>query len=189
MLCEVIMTFKEGFAAIDQVKASSQKLSETISRLERLENNLSELHKAYEKLNSQVDESKAALRTVTDVSKALSMQQSEYINLAKDLPVMVEGILAAAEAEFSTRANKLAGAIESLPTMVEAVIEKKLSDLISQHEIRISDRVRDELKDTRATLREAFENGAARHEARLSDAKRDIIAEMPRGMFGRRGQS
>jgi len=183
------MTFKEGFAAIDQVRASSQRLSEVIAQLERLENNLSELHKAYEKLDNQVEEGRATLQAVTDVSRTLVMQQGEYLNLAKDLPVMVEGILAAAEAEFSTRANQLADAIESLPNMVEAVIEKKLSALISQQEIRISDRVRDELKDTRATLREAFENGANRHEARLSEAKRDIIAEMPRGMFGRRGQN
>jgi chromosome segregation ATPase len=183
------MTFKEGFAAIDQVKASSQRLSETLARLERLENNLSELHKAYENLDNQVEQSRATLQTVTDVSKALMMQQGEYLNLARDLPVMVEGVLAAAEAEFSKRVGKLADAIESLPNMVEAVVEKKLSALISQHEVHMSDRVRDELKDTRATLREAFENGANRHEARLEEAKKNIIAEMPRGMFGRRGQT
>jgi uncharacterized coiled-coil DUF342 family protein len=189
MLCEVVMTFKEGFDAIDQVKASSQRLSETISRLERLESNLSELHEAFRKLDTQVEEGRATLQAMTDASRTLMMQQGEYLNLAKDLPVMVEGLLAAAEAEFSERANRLADAIDSLPNMVSAVVEKKFSALISQQEMRISDRVRDELKDTRTTLREAFENGAIRHATRLDEAKKEIIAEMPRGMFGRRGQN
>lgn len=48
--------------------------------------------------------------------------------------------------------------------------------------------LRDELKDTRQALRDAMEVNARTLEGKLDTASRDIVAEMPRTLFGRRGK-
>jgi len=68
------------------------------------------------------------------------------------------------------------------------VVEEKLTGILVQLEARITERMRDELKDTRTTLREAIEIGVGRTEANLEGARKEIIAEMPRSLFGRRGR-
>ncbi|MFC7739095.1 hypothetical protein ACFQX4_25705 [Roseomonas sp. GCM10028921] len=183
------MPFKEGFEAIDQIKKSGQQLGETIARLERLEDNLSLLREAHEKLDGQLGESRSTLQIMTEASRALAEQQAEYLKLARKLPDLVESTLAAAEADFSARVRKLVDTVERLPSIVEVVVEQKLSALISHQEGRLSERFRDELRDTRVTLRETLENSANRHEARLDELKKDIVAELPRGIFGRRGRN
>jgi hypothetical protein len=45
-----------------------------------------------------------------------------------------------------------------------------------------------EPEDTRAMLREAIEIGVGRTEANLEGARREIITEMPRSLFGRSGR-
>ena len=55
-------------------------------------------------------------------------------------------------------------------------------------ETRFSDRLRDELKDTRLAMRDAMEVNYRSFETKLESVTRDIISEMPRSIFGRRGK-
>ena len=65
-----------------------------------------------------------------------------------------------------------------------ALCETQLADL----ETRFSDRLRDELKDTRLAMRDAMEVNSRSQETKLETAVREIVSEMPRGLFGRRGK-
>ena len=78
--------------------------------------------------------------------------------------------------------------LNKLPELLDQTIEKKLQTKISDLETRLSDRLRDELKDTRQALRDAMEVNARTLEGKLDTASRDIVAETPRTLFGRRGK-
>jgi hypothetical protein len=75
-----------------------------------------------------------------------------------------------------------------LPAVVEGVVAQNMNSISAELEARLTDRLRDELKDTRATLRDAFENHATTQKSKIDEARREIIAEMPRTLFGRRGR-
>ncbi|QIX97761.1 hypothetical protein [Cedecea sp. FDAARGOS_727] len=152
------MSFEEGFDAIAKVKASSEKLGEVISKVEELRNLLTDVHDAQENAGSTFEQANIAIAALTEKSAEIQKQQEEIEN-----------------------------SLSRLPAIVDEVIEQRLSRIMEQMETRISERLRDELKETRTTLREAHESRAAQTESQMEKIKSDIIAEMPRGILGRRG--
>lgn len=153
------MSFKEGFDAIEKVKASGQKLSEAVGRIEALELQLHGLREAQAGVEAMLAKAKSTFSTLSESANGLA-EQSKYIEvLAQDLPAMVE-----------------------------TVVEQKLLAIVAQMEARLSERLRDELKDTRTTLREAFEINSGRNEAQFEATRKEILAEMPRTLFGRKGR-
>jgi predicted transcriptional regulator len=153
------MTFEDGFEAIASIKTSGSRLQETVSRLEVLEERLERLDKSQLRLDAVLKEARAAVGEMSSAAKELSAENAKLVRWTK-----------------------------SLPELVTQTVEKRLLAVASDLEVRLTDCIRNELRDTRATLRDAFENGAVRSEKTLLATKEDIIAEMPRGLFGRRGK-
>ncbi len=78
--------------------------------------------------------------------------------------------------------------LDGLPKLFEKAIELKLKSLLSELETRLADRLREELKDTRLTMRDAMEVNSRSQDTKLEAIAREIISEMPRSIFGRRGK-
>jgi chemotaxis regulatin CheY-phosphate phosphatase CheZ len=153
------MKIEDGFKAVDSIKNSSKKLSDSILRIEELEQKL------------------AALETLTTDLKSLLAQASEvFLKLGESAGDLEAGKI------------KIAKAIDGLPALTASVVEKNLAKLVSSLETRMIDRLNQELKETRTTLRESHENSATNLEKLLEKTSQDIIAEMPKTIFGRRGR-
>lgn len=182
------MSFKEGFEAIEDIKKSGLKLSDTLDRIEALENKLSGLLSAQTQLETIIDRIATALGGMETASKDLSENYDAFTQQASLLPNQVDQVIERAEERIKEHQAKLTILLDELPELVDQTIEKKLQTKISDLETRLSDRLRDELKDTRQALRDAMEVNARTLEVKLDTSSRDIIAEMPRTLFGRRGR-
>lgn len=182
------MSFKEGFAAITQIQSSGQKLGEIVAQVEALKETLADLRQAQDQTKVMIGRAKVVIVNIETAAGVLSQQHASFDQLAKSLPAATEAVLARAEDRIAEQHSALAAKVEDLPAAIERVIEQKLASIMSQLETRISDRLRDELKDTRMALRDAMEVNSRAHEAKLDSAIKEIIAEMPRGLLGRRGR-
>ncbi|AML52831.1 hypothetical protein [Falsihalocynthiibacter arcticus] len=164
------MTFKDGFDAVDRIKGAGEKLSETIIRLEKLEGIL-----------GKMDSERANISLlITDSSSAIS-----------ELSVAVTQLIEAQTAftiQASAQLTGLKEATERLPSQTEFIVSQKLDDISEYLEARLTERFREELKDTRASLRDSVEAGLSGYDKRIADLKSEIVAEMPKTLFGRRGR-
>lgn len=153
------MTFEDGFAAIASIQSSGGRLTDAIARLEELEERLARLDKSQVKLDALLVATKASVTDMASAAKVLAAEHEKLVKWTSDLPALVSD-----------------------------VVEKKMISIASDLESRFTNRLRDELSDTRSTLRNAYENGVTKSEKTLLETKEDLIAEMPRGLFGRRGR-
>ena len=181
------MSFQEGFEAIEKVKSSTLRLSDTVTRVEALEVRLATLRETQDGIATLATQLTDNLSILQNAAKGLSGQKVAFEEFAATLPTLVETVLADAEARIEEQQDDMARLVRELPTILETVVERKLSALMSQLETNLSARLQDELRDTRATMREAIEVSASRNEARIDAARKDIITNMPRTIFGRRG--
>ncbi len=182
------MSFKEGFEAIEDIKNSSLKLSDTLGRIEALERKLSGLLDAQTQLEGLIDRISTALGSVESSSADLSENYGTFTQQVSSLPDQVDLAIERAEERIKEYQAKMTTLLNELPELLDQTIEKKLQTKISDLETRLSDRLRDELRDTRQALRDAMEVNARTLEGKLDTASRDIVAEMPRTLFGRRGK-
>lgn len=182
------MSFKEGFEAIEDIKNSSLKLSDTLGRIEALENKLAGLLEAQTQLERIIDRIATTLGSVENSSADLSEHYGAFTQQASSLPDQVDQTIERAEGRIKEYQSKVTTLLNELPELLEQTIEKQLQAKISDLETRLSDRLRDELKDTRQALRDAMEVNARTLEGKLETASRDIVSEMPRTLFGRRGK-
>jgi prophage DNA circulation protein len=183
-----MMSFKEGFEAIDRIKISERTLGDSVQRIEALAQDLEDLRRAQAGMEAILEGAKAALMTLETAANGLLSGRAEFAKLAEHLPAMTDDVLANAEERLHTQQAAFVLLAEQMPERVEKLIEKKMNEIASQLEARLSDRLRDELKDTRAALRDAFEVKARGQEAQFDGARKEILAEMPRTLFGRRGR-
>lgn len=153
------MSFTDGFEAIDKIKKAGSQLSETVSRVEALGSNMSDMQKLQSDIGALLSQLEAATSTLQKTAQALSDERKELEDIVRGLPALAEG-----------------------------AVEKKLKEIVEGLEARFLDRLRDELSDTRSTLRDALENNARRQNVQLEETKADIISEMPRTLFGQRGR-
>lgn len=182
------MSFKAGFEAIEDIKNSSRKLSGTLGRIEALENKLAGLLEAQTQLEGLIDKIATALGSFESASADLSEHYGAFTQQARSLPNQVDQVIERAEERIKEYQSKVTTLLNELPELLDQTIEKKLQTKISDLETRLSDRLRDELKDTRQALRDAMEVNARTLEGKLEAASRDIVSEMPRTLFGRRGK-
>lgn len=183
------MSFEEGFDAITKVKASAQKLSDSVDRIAQLESDLDGLQEAHADIKLLLDNAKTTLSTLELAAKGLVDQREQVEDLANTLPSHIQEILSAAEGRLVKQHAELERVIHDIPVLIEGVVEKKLETIVFQLETRMTERLRDEMKDTRTTLREAFEINASRVNASLDETRKELLAEMPRSILGRRGRS
>ncbi len=182
------MPFKDSFEAAAQIRASGSKLSAAVERIEALEGSLAELRKVQSGVEAMLEKAIATFGDLEAAAAGISNESLEFQKVAAAFPPMTTEVLAQAEERLVQRQETVAQLVEKLPAMVEALIEQKLAAMMSQMEKRLADGIRDDLKDTRSTLRDAFEVNVRNHEATLGEIKTEIIAEMPRTIFGRRGR-
>ncbi|WP_380180782.1 hypothetical protein [Kalamiella sp. sgz302252] len=180
------MSFEEGFAAIAQVKASGEKLGETIKRITALEGWLTELRETQTGAKDTFASASTAIDLLREEAGSLAQSQKVIAKEVEMLPVAIEQVLVTAEERLAQQLAEQERMLARFPAMVEEAVEKKLTAILSQMEARFNERLRDELKDTRTTLRETLEYSASRTEIRLEELKKEIVAELPRGLFGRR---
>lgn len=192
------MSFEEGFDAIARVKASGEKLGETINRIAALESWLTELRAAQNGAGEIFEQAKTAIQGLGEISGEIAVQQKALAEEVDALPALIQQLLSTAENRLAQQQEKTEQMLAQqqreterilaqLPTVVDAAIETKLTAIVAQMEVRLNERLRDELKDTRTTLRETLEYGNSRTDMRLDEMKKDIIAQLPRGLFSRRG--
>lgn len=182
------MSFKESFEATAQIKASGRKLTEAVERIATLETSLADLQKVQSGVEAMLEQAKTSFTALEAAAAGLSSERLEFQKFASTLPTMTDDVLAQAEERLGAHQESLARLAEKLPSMVEAVIEQKLAGMLSQMESRLADRIRDDLKDTRSTLRDALEVNTRAQDAKLVEFKAEILAEMPRTLFGRKGR-
>jgi hypothetical protein len=182
------MTFEDGFEAIEKVKMSGQKLSDIVERIEQFERRLETLPDAQVKLDALFEKTEAAAMAMSEAARDLVTQRDAFLGLAKALPSLVQVMVKDAELLLEKQHAETARATSELTQIVEAVVDQKLTSILVGLEARVTERLRDELKDTRTTIREAIEVGTRRGEVSLDEARKDIIAEMPRSLFGKRGR-
>ncbi|SQC93525.1 Uncharacterised protein [Cedecea neteri] len=113
-----------------------------INKVEEFRNLLTDVHEAQKNAGSIFEQAKITIAALTEKSAEIQKQQADIEN-----------------------------SLSRLPGIVDDVIEQRLSRIIEQMEIRISERLRDELKETRTTLREAHESRAAQTESQMEKIK------------------
>lgn len=182
------MSLKDGYAAISQIQASGQKLGEVIGRIESLERKLADLSTLQGQIVALLTDAKAVFSKMELASEGLSKRHDLFEALTEAVPNLVTESLADAEERITEQQTALAAVADDMPTLVERVVQEKLTGLMTQLETRISAHLRDELKDTRSALRDAMEANARSHEAKLAATAEEIVSEMPRGLLGRRGR-
>ncbi len=182
------MSFNEGFEAIERIKASERTLGDSVQKIEALTQDLENLRRAQVGIEAVLEQAKATISMLETAANGLSSERAEFAKLAEHLPALTDDVLANAEERLHEQQAAFVHLAEQMPAMVERVVEKKMNEIALQLEARLSDRLRDELKDTRAALRDALEVNARGQEAQVNDARKDILAEMPRTLFGRRGR-
>ena len=178
------MSFTEGFTAIESIKSSGQKLSDTVERIETLETKLQGLLQAHAQLESLIEKITTAFVDIERSTVDLSKHYDTFTQQASSLPDQVALAIERAEERMAGHQATMTKVLNGLPNLLDQTIEKKLQTKISDLETRVSDRLRDELKDTRQALRDAMEVNARSLEGKLEAASRDIVAEMPRTLLG-----
>lgn len=180
------MSFEEGFDAIAKVKASGEKLGETVNRIAELEGWLSQLYQAHNQAEDVFKKAALAIDSLQHAVAEITERQKELQEEVQTLPEAVRQVLLSADQRLAAQQEENARMMAQFPAMINDAIDTKLTAIVSQMEVRLSERLRDELKDTRITLRDTLEYGNNRTEMRLDEIKKEIIAELPRGLFGRR---
>jgi chromosome segregation ATPase len=153
------MSFRDGFEAVDKIKSAGLQLSEIVAKVEALEDRLAEMRRVQSETDALLVQART---TISALEKAAHGLSSDY--------------------------EKLERLALCLPAMVEEIVQKNMNAISAELEARLTDRLRDELKDTRTTLRDAFENHASTQASKLDEVRTEIISEMPRTLFGRRGR-
>lgn len=182
------MSFKEGFAAIEDVKASGRKLSEAVARIEQLETSIGELRKVQAGVEAMLLRAEASFDALIKTAADISGECKEFQKVAITLPTLTDNILVEAEDRLIEQQEAFTEIAKTLPTMVEAAVSRKFTSISSQMESRIAERLREELKKTRSSLCDALNLNSREREVTLEEMKAVILAEMPRTLFGRRGQ-
>ena len=182
------MSFTEGFTAIENIKNSGQKLSDTVDRIEALETKLEGLLQAHSQLEILLNKISGAFVVLERSTTDLSKHYDTFTQQAGSLPNQVGSAIEQAEERIAEHQARMTTILDGLPNLLEQAIEQKLQIKISDLETKISDKLRDELKDTRQALRDAMEVNARSLDGKLDTVSRDIMAEMPRTLFGRRGK-
>lgn len=118
------MSFKEGFEAIEDIKNSSLKLSDTLGRIEALENKLSGLLEAQTQLEGLIDRIATALGSVESSSTVLSENYSVFTQQASTLPDQVDLALERAEERIKGYQTKMTTLLNELPELLDQTIEK-----------------------------------------------------------------
>jgi DNA repair exonuclease SbcCD ATPase subunit len=178
------MSFTEGFNAIESIKSSGQKLSNTVERIETLESKLQGLLQAHAQLESLIETITTAFVDIERSTRDLSEHYDSFTQQASSLPDQVALAIERAEERIKEHQATMTKALNGLPKLLDQAIEKKLQTKISDLETRVSDMLRDELKNTRQDLLNAMEVNARSLEGKLETASSDVIAEMPRTLLG-----
>lgn len=182
------MTFKEGFEAIEQIKNSGRNLGNSVERIEALAQSLEGLRVIQAGVETALGQAKEAFASLAHSAEGLSEELEQFKKLAQTLPETTEDVLTQAEKRLKNQQAEVSQLADKMPQLVEKVVEEKLSTIVMHMEGRLSNSLRDELKDTRAALRDAFEVNVRAQDKKLDDFRKDILAEMPRTLFGRRGR-
>jgi len=182
------MSFKEGFEAIAQIKSSGRTLGDSVEKIEALAQGLEDLRLVQAGVETMLDQAKAAFASLASSTEGLSKEREQFGKLAQTLPILTDDVLVQAEERLHTQQEAFALLAKQMPLLVEKAVEEKLSEMVTQMESRLSNMLRDELKDTRTAMRDAFEVSARAQDTRIDDARNEILAEMPRTLFGRRGR-
>jgi predicted nucleic acid-binding Zn-ribbon protein len=182
------MTVKEGFVALENIKQSSLKLSDTVARISALEGKLKGIVESQAQLEALIDRIAIAIENVDNSSVVLSKHYDAFVQEAQDIPDSITGTFKKADERFAQQNAKVAEIVNDLPKILEMAIEKKLQDVVTEMEGRLSEKLRDELKDTRQALRDAMDANARNVDGKIDAFARNIIAEMPRTILGKRGQ-
>ena len=161
------MPFKEGFTAIEQIQNSGQKLSEIVARLETLEEKLESLRQVQSQLEVVLARTGTIFGNVQRSSDDLSEQYNAFTEQAKLLPTNVEVALERAEERIVQHQVRMTAILDGLPQLFENALGEKLQSHLSDMETRFSDRLRDELKDTRLAMRDAMEVNYRSFETKL----------------------
>lgn len=182
------MTVKEGFVALENIKQSSQKLSDSVAKISALESKLEGLLQSQAQLETLIFRISTAIENVEKSSLDLSRHYELFVQEAQALPDSITSTIEKADERFALQHAKLTEIINGLPNLLEQAVEKKLQGIINEMEGRLSEKLRDELKDTRQALRDAMEVNARNLDEKIDAFSRDIIAEMPRTILGKRGR-
>ena len=182
------MTFKEGFEAIEQINKSGRKLGDFVERIEGLTQSLEELRSVQAGVETALAHAKETFASLANSAEGLSGDQERFQKLAQKLPETTEEVLEQAEKRVKIQQAEVSKLVNRMPQLVESVVKKELNAILMQLEGRLSNLLRDELKDTRSALRDAFEVNARAQDTKLDSFRQEIIAEMPRTLFGRRGR-
>jgi chromosome segregation ATPase len=182
------MSFKEGFTAIEHIKSSGQKLSDTVAKIETLETKLEALLHVQSQLEAALEKATSVFGNLETSSADLSKNYKSFTEQAGMLPNQVEAAIERAEERILEQHAQMTTILDALPQLVEKALEQKLNTKLVELETRFSDRLRDELKDTRLTMRDAMEVNSRSQETKLETAVREIMSAMPRSLFGRRGK-
>lgn len=180
------MSFKEGFEAIAQIKSAGRTLGDSVEKIEALAQDLENLRLVQAGVETMLDQAKATFASLATSSEGLSEEREQFKKLAQTLPILTDNVLVQAEERLQTQQAEISRLAKQMPLLVEKVVEEKLSTIAMHMEGRLSNLLRDELKDTRAAMRDAFEVSARAQDKKLDDARNEILAEMPRTLFGRR---
>lgn len=132
------MDFKEGFDAIEDIKASSIRLSEIVENAKQVADRLLALEAVEVELKQIVENTKPALEQ-----------------------------LKSAELKLADMQRELLAQIEGLPKATEAALDTRLSSDLSRLETKLAERLQAELSDTRASLRDAFQVSEKNIESRI----------------------
>lgn len=179
------MSFKEGFEAIGEIKSSGQRLGASVSKIEALEVKLTDALNALSEVESALNRASTVFDGAEKATAALQKTGVELAEQSKRLPEQAEVAVLRAEEQVSHQLDRINAVVDGLTKLVENAIEKKLEAKFDALASRFSLALRDELKDTRSTLRDAMEVNSASLEKNLEGTAKEIIAEMPRGLFGR----
>lgn len=182
------MSLRDGFTAIEEIKISGQKLSDTVAKIENLEPKLDGLIQVQSKLEEVLTRTGLVFADLERSSGDLSKQFEAITGQVNLVPTQVDAAIARAENLISDHQLQMKAILDGLPKLFENAIELKLKSLLSELETRLADRLREELKDTRLTMRDAIEVHSRSQETKLEAIAREIISEMPRSIFGRRGK-
>lgn len=179
------MSFKEGFEAIGEIKTSGQRLSVSVSNIEALEVKLTAALNVLTDVEVALDKASTVFIDSEKATIALQKSGSEVAEQSKLLPKEAEAAVARVEERISNQMDHMTAIIEGLTKLVADVVEEKLDTKFKAMETHFKLILRDELKDTRSALRDAMRVNSTNLEKNIDDASREIISEMPRGLFGR----
>ena len=179
------MSFEKGFEAIEEITNSSDKLLSYVNKVEALEARLSKSVDLISRLESALQSADNAFSGAENATLALKKSSEDIEALAQSLPDHAEAAIFRSEERISKHIDQMTKVLSSLPELLESAVAKKLDGKFEELEVRVSNSLREELKDTRAALRDAMEVNARNQVSHLEAMSENLISEMPRGLFGR----